>query len=572
MKILFSFLSRLDVGHLAGAWSIGLLLSICTLFIGQEIRFWADHTSYLSSDPLLVCHNVLPWLALFALLSWGRVKLSTITATRIEQNLSHQLMKHVLGMFPPPEHVMNRFMLDIPTVAQGITHQAAMGVRHIFFCLMGFSMMCMISPTLTLCTIAAIPLVVGPFVYQLSRLKQSQKIISHEQDQLTSYVKECLHNITTIQAFSQENNTLKKWAHMLDRYGKLGTHYGKQRATLVWWVVTSASLGVFGIIMTGAQYVSLTTGDLVSFIFYAVLCVAALTAFHNVHRDLLAVKVAAERLHNILTQPLPTTSGKRHFSAVSRGMLACHHVTFAYPTHPNHDVLNGVTFSMVPGELAALVGPSGVGKTTLFHLMLRFYQPQTGSIYIDGVDIQQVDVRALRQRIGYVGQDPVLFAGTVFDNILYGKPQATRKEVHDAMDEAGVSGFLQQWPHGENTRVDEITLSGGQKQCVALARALIRRPSIFLLDEPTNALDAENEAFIQEAFKRVAQHHTTLMIAHRLSTVLQANKIIVLEKGTVQATGTHQELVNQNALYRRFVEQQFPGVKNNKSYHPSHTQ
>lgn len=542
------------------SWSIGLFLSICTLFIGQEIRFWADNPTYLNTNPLLVCSNVVPWLAIFGLLSWGRVRLSTITATRIEQRISEQLMQHTLAMFPPPEHIINRFMLDIPTIASGITHQAAMGVRHLFFCLMGFIMMCITSPKLTLCTLLAIPFIVGPFIYQLNRLKQSQKIISREQDALCQYLKECLDNITTIQAFSQESETARTWHEMVANYSQYGTRYGRQRAFVVWWVVTSSALGIFGIIMTGAQYVSLTTGDMMSFIFYAVLCVGALTAFHNVHRELLAAKVAAERLFGLLQHPLPTSKGKRHFSNTSRGMLACHHVRFAYPAHPDHDVLKGVTFSMVPGELAALVGPSGAGKSTLFALMLRFYAPQEGSIYIDGLDIQQVSIRALRQRIGYVEQDPVLFTGTVYDNVLYGKPQSTQKEVYQAMEEAGITTFLHQWPQGENTRVDQIALSGGQKQCVALARALIRRPSIFLLDEPTNALDAQNEALIQEAFRRVARQHTTLMIAHRLSTVLQSNKIILLDQGTVQAVGSHGELVSQSPLYRSFVAQQFPSV------------
>lgn len=565
IKVLTQFLSRYDQGLVLGAWGLGLLLSLCTLFIGQEIRFWADHPEYLNTDPLLVCYHVVPWLALFGALSWGRVRLSTATAVRIEQRISEQLMQHVLEMFPPAENIINRFMLDVPTIANGITHQAAMGVRHVFFCLMGFIMMWVTSPILTLCTLLVVPFAVVPFVYQLSRLKQSQKIISSTQDGLSCFVKECLDNITTIQAFSQEGETAKKWHEMISRYGQFGKHYGRQRASVVWWIVTSVAMGVFGIIITGAQYVLLTTGDMMSFIFYAVLCVGALTAFHNVQRDLLALKVSAERVSNLLQTPLPLMVGKRHFSKASRGMLGCHHVRFAYPGHAGHDVLKDVTFSMVPGELAALVGPSGAGKSTLFSLMLRFYSPQEGALFIDGVDIQHVDVRALRQRIGYVEQDPVLFAGTVYDNVLYGKPQASRKEVYQAMEEAGLGGFLHQWPEGEHTRVDHIALSGGQKQCVALARALIRRPSIFLLDEPTNALDPQNEALIQEAFQRVSRHHTTLMIAHRLSSILQAQKIIVLDQGVVQAVGSHGELVSQSPLYRRFVSQQFPHASSSTS-------
>lgn len=558
MKTYLAFLSRRDIAYLSGAWGIGLLLGLCTLFMGQEIRFWADNTIYLRTNPGLVCQSVMPWLAIFGALSWARVRLSTMTAVRMEASISTQLMQHMLAVFPPPEHIINRFILDIPTITQGVTQQAAMAVRHVFFCIIGFIMMCVTSLTLTLCTLMAVPFVVLPFVYQLGRLKKSQKFLSCQQDKLSRFIKECLDNVTTIQAFSQEGGTLKKWQQMVHQYGVSGIYYGGQRAALVWWIVTSAALGVFGIIMTGAQYVSLTTGDMMSFIFYAVLCVSALTAFHNTTRELVAVRVAAERLGDFLRQPTPSSTGKRHFSSTSRGMLACHHVRFAYPNHSDHDVLKEVTFSMMPGELAALVGPSGAGKSTLFSLMLRFYSPQEGSIYIDGTDIQRVGVRALRQRIGYVGQDPVLFSGTVFENVLYGKPDASRKEVFSAMEEAGVVTFFHQWPRAENTRVDEISLSGGQKQCVALARALIRRPSLFLLDEPTQSLDAENEAFIQDTFRRVAQHHTTLMIAHRLSTVVQAHKIIVLDQGLVQAIGPHHELIKQNPLYQRFVAQQFP--------------
>lgn len=562
-------LTRRNKMFMLGVWGIGLVLSLCMLFIGQKIRFWGDHTTDLRTHPLLVCLDVLPWLLLFGLLSWTRVYLSASTASQFETHLHDRLMYRVLATFPPPENILNRFVTDIPAIVDAMTHQMAMGVRHVFFCALSFVMMWMTSPILTLCIISATPLIVIPFIWQLSRLKQSQKAVHHERDRLTRYVEECTANLTTIQAFSQEDGALQKWRFILQGLNQHSIQHGMQRAQVAWWVITSASMGVFGIIMTGAQYISLTTGDMMSFIFYAVLCISGLTAINNTYRELVIIGLNAERLQNILAQPIKSTTEQRHFPSTSRGMLACHHVHFAYPNHSAHEVLRGLTFSVTPGELVALVGKSGAGKSTLFSLILRFYAPQRGTIHLDGMDIQKVNIKDLRQRIGYVEQEPVLFDGTIYDNIIYGKPNATNKDVYTAMEESGVASFLEAWPKQEHTKIQDIALSGGQKQCVALARALIRKPSLFLLDEPTNALDAGHEALIQQAFKRVAQKHTTLMIAHRLSTVMQANKIVVLQDGVAQAIGAHNELIRQNNLYQSFVNQQLPHMQVDKSKNSS---
>lgn len=557
MKFWLHQLGKTEKTQILFSWTVGFVLSLLMLQIGQEIRFWTDHSYALKSQPMLVATYTVPWFLLFGILSWTRVYLSTKTATNIEKSLYEKLLKSTLNLFPAPENVLNRFNIDIPEIANSLTHRMAMGVRHTFFTAASFIMMCLTSPILTGAIVAIFPVMMGPFFWQLRKLKASQKILMKEKDNLTAHVEECLTNLSTIQAFSQEGQAIKKWGLLLRSYVQANKSNGFRRAVLAWWLITSVSLGVFGVIMYGAQHVSLTTGDMVSFIFYAILFVSGLTAFSNTMRDMVAAKEGMARIEEVLQVQTIEPKTKRKFPSQAHGMLACHHVHFAYPNNPKDSVLKGVTFSLSPGELMALVGPSGAGKTTLFKLLLGFYSPQSGSIHIDGIDIKKVSTQALRERIGFVGQEPVLFSGTVYENIIYGKPHATQKEVHEAMELAGVTPFLDQWPNAEHTDVKAINLSGGQKQCVALARAIIRKPSIFLLDEPTNALDAESEALVYNAFRRVSQHHTTLMIAHRLSTVIHAHKIAVLDKGVIQAVGNHGELVNQSALYRRFVMLQF---------------
>lgn len=243
-----------------------------------------------------------------------------------------------------------------------------------------------------------------------------------------------------------------------------------------------------------------------------------------------------------------------------RGIVAVHNVGFAYPSNPSRRVLDGVSFSLAPGENMAIVGVSGAGKSTIFSILLRFYDPQSGTIYLDGVDIRDVSLQDLRSHIGIVGQEPAIFSTSVYENILYGKPSASDAEVKRAIELSGVEHFLDDLPHGLSTLVgtNGVRLSGGQKQRLAIARAILRDPILFLLDEATNALDAESEEIVQRALRHLSATRTTITIAHRLSTVLRCDKIAVLERGKIQDMGTHAELISQNNLYKRLATLQFP--------------
>ena len=243
----------------------------------------------------------------------------------------------------------------------------------------------------------------------------------------------------------------------------------------------------------------------------------------------------------------------------SHGTVAIHNVSFAYPTNQERPALTNVTLSVNPGERVAIVGPSGAGKTTIFSLLMRFYEPQSGSIYIDGHDYRDLSLHDLRHRIGIVPQEPALFSTTLYDNIMYGRPDANMKDLWQAVQIAQLEEVIESLPYGIHTHVGTrgVQLSGGQKQRVAIARAILRNPRILLLDEATSALDAENERAVQEGLKYLTSTRTTLVIAHRLATVLNAEKIAVLDHGIIQAVGTHAELCDQNSLYRRLATLQF---------------
>jgi ATP-binding cassette subfamily B protein len=302
-------------------------------------------------------------------------------------------------------------------------------------------------------------------------------------------------------------------------------------------------------------------GRLGQFVLYATLAAAALSSLAEVWGELTQAVRAAERLTRLLTvrPEISSPARPRHLPVPPLGTVSFKNVRFAYPTRPEISVLNGVSFEVRRGETVALVGPSGAGKSTVFNLILRFYDPQSGSVAVDDIPVADVDLHALRSRIALVPQEVALFDATIADNIRYGKPSASALEIAQSAKAARAERFIAAMPNGYDTRLGErgVTLSGGQRQRIALARAILRDAPILLLDEATNALDAESEWAVQKALERLMEKRTTLVIAHRFSTVLRASRILVFDKGTIVEEGRHAELLRKGGLYARLAEMQF---------------
>jgi ATP-binding cassette subfamily B protein len=425
-------------------------------------------------------------------------------------------------------------------------------------------MLAVTSLKLTVVMIVLIPLVVAPLIILGRRVRRLSRRSQDRIADTSGIADETLNAIQTVQAFTLEKiNTDRFDAAVEDSFGA-AVQRTKSRSTLT----ALATMLVFGaitfVLWMGAHAVvrgEMTGGQLGQFLLYAGYVGVAAASLSEMWGEVQRGAGAMERLVE-LESAQPTIQAPPRPVALptpGRGEIRLEHVTFRYPSRPESRALDDLNLSVRPGETIAFVGPSGAGKSTTFQLLLRFYDPESGRIVIDGVDIAQADPLQVRSRIGLVPQDTVLFATSARENIRYGRPGATDAEVEAAAQAAAADEFLRRLPQGYDTFLGErgTRLSGGQRQRIAIARAILRDPPILLLDEATSALDAESERLVQAALDRLMQGRTTIIIAHRLATVLQADRIVVLDHGRIVAQGTHAELVRSNELYARLAALQF---------------
>ena len=503
--------------------------------------------------------------ARFYLMSW--------LGERVGADMRAAVFNHVLRLSPTffetmrTGDVLTRLTTDTAALQNLIGSAVSQWLRSAVIAAGALVMLIVTSPKLALLVVAVVPLVVLPLVVFGRRERRLARTAQDRFADLGAYAEEMVNALRTVQAFTHEGVDRLRFGARVESSIGAALKRAQVRSGLILAVILlgfgaiTLSLWVGGLEVVHGR---MTGGQLSAFVFYAILVATSAASMSELWGEVQRAAGSADRIGELLQEvpaiaapsnpvplPAPTPrapSGKVRFEGVG----------FRYPSRPETSALDGFDLRVEPGETVALVGPSGAGKTTVFQLLLRFYDPAAGRIRLDGVDLRDADPAAIRGRIGLVSQDPVIFGADVWDNIRYGRPGATDAEVRAAA-RAASAGFLDDLPEGFDTFLGErgVRLSGGQRQRVAIARAILRDAPLLLLDEATSALDAESEAAVQHALSVLSRNRTTLVIAHRLATVRRADRIVVMEGGRAVATGTHDALVRQGGLYARLAELQF---------------
>ncbi|MFP4600867.1 MAG: ABC transporter ATP-binding protein [Persicimonas sp.] len=573
--------NALDLKRLIGLikphWK-GLSVATFALFVAAGISLLYPQAARIAIDDVIEAGRtadmqLLGWallgiFAVQALFVGIRYYLFTVIGDRIVADLRERLFSAVLaqemGFFDANRtgELTSRLTSDTQAIQSAVTTNVSMALRYGAQAVGGVAILFFTSFKLSVVMIVAVPLVIGIAFFYGRILRRLSRQVQDAIADSTSVAEEAIGGIRTVRSFAREEHETDAYDHEIERSFDIAKVRARLGAFFSGGVTFLGYATIAVILWLGSMMVisgEMTPGELAAYILYTIFVAVALGVMSGLWTDFMKAVGAAERVFELIDRlPDFDTPDHPHTEPPDTGHIHFEAVTFRYPTRPEIRALHGVSFEVRPGEKVALVGPSGSGKSTIANLIARFYDPQEGTVSVDGRDIRHWDPDVLRGAIGMVSQEPVLFSGTIRDNVLYGRLDATDQEVIDALKAANAWEFVSEFPDGLDNIIGErgVRLSGGQKQRVAIARAVLKDPTILVLDEATSALDVESEALVQAALETLMEGRTTVIIAHRLSTIANADRVVVLDHGRVVEQGTHAELMGGDDVYRRLVESQ----------------
>ncbi len=566
-RFLFPYKKQILKAGIALIVTAGLNLAMV-----QYVRIIVDQ-GFVAASTSMLNQAILGFLVIAVLQAIGtfaRFYYVSWLGERVTADMRKAVFSHIIGLHPGyfeanlSGEIQSRITTDTTLIQSVIGSSASIALRNLLLLIGGILFLFITNPRLTSVVLICIPLVVGPIMFFGRRVRRLSRSSQDEIANVGAYVGESIQQIKTVKAYNHEEDDRTRFSGHVEKAFDVALQRIKTNSILITAVMTLVFVAVGILIWVGGRDVIngvMSAGELTAFVIYAVMVALAVAAISGVIAELQRAAGALERLMDLLhaENEIVAPQNPKTFAGKPSGALTLDELTFSYSSRRDSKALDNITLDIKPGESVALVGPSGAGKSTLFDLILRFYDPDEGAIKLDNIDIKELDPLELRRHIAIVSQQPAMFTGNVWDNIRYGRPSASDEEVKKAAELAYADNFIQQLPDQYDSFLGEsgVRLSGGQKQRIAIARAILKDPEILLLDEATSALDAESERQVQKALDGLMQNRTSLIIAHRLATVKNVDRIVVFDQGRLIAQGTHKELMGSCGLYENLAQLQF---------------